>query len=343
MKNICLLFLLGFTMIGCNVGNGDIVDQLFQAYDGDKPGAVVMVIQDGEAVFSRSYGMANVETGEKMTTAHSLRLASISKQFTASAILLLMERGKLDSSTTLTSIFPDFPDYGEAITIHHLLQHTSGLLDYESLVEDSLEKQLVDSDVLKIMMQQDSTYFEPGSEFRYSNSGYAVLAMIVEEISGQTFSGFLEEHIFEPLKMLKTVAHQKGVSQVYKRAYGHTIENSRATVNDQSRFSAVLGDGGIYTSVEELMLWDAAQYNDLPLSEDSRRRMTTPEVDIYGYGLRIDTYKEFKRIHHAGSTRGFRNFMQRFPDKKLTIIILTNRSEPDVTPLANKIADHYLN
>jgi len=343
MKNVCLLFLLGLILFGCNMSNRDFTDKLFEAYNGNKPGAVVMVIQDGETVLSRAYGMANVETGEELTTAHSLRLASISKQFTAAAVLLLIERGKLDSSTTLTSIFPDFPDYGDVITIHQLLQHTSGLLDYESLAADSLDRQLFDRDVLHIMMEQDSTYFEPGSAFRYSNSGYAVLAMIVEEVSGQTFSGFLEEHIFEPLKMMRTVAHQEGITQVYKRAYGHTIENGEARVNDQSRFSAVLGDGGIYTSVEELRLWDAAQYNDLLLSEESRRRMTTPEVDIYGYGLRIDAYNGVKRIHHAGSTRGFRNFMQRFPDKKLTIIILTNRSEPDVTPLANKIADHYLN
>ncbi|MGH1365708.1 MAG: serine hydrolase domain-containing protein [Calditrichia bacterium] len=322
--------------------NQNFLDSLFVEYTGASPGATVAIIQNGNILEARAYGMANVEKGEKLTTSHNLRLASITKQFTAAAILLLIEQGKLDSSSTLADIFPDFPGYGEAITVHQLLQHSSGLLAYEDLASDSLERQMLDADVLKIMMEQDSTYFEPGTQYRYSNSGYAVLAMIVEQISGQTFSGFLDQNIFEPLGMINSMAHQEGVTEVNNRALGHTIDNGTAMVNDQSRFSAVLGDGGIYTSVEELALWDAAQYSDKLLSADSRHRMTTPEIDVYGYGLRIDEYKGQKRVHHTGSTRGFRNVMQRFPEQKLTIIILTNRSEPDVAPIADKIANHYL-
>jgi CubicO group peptidase (beta-lactamase class C family) len=202
--------------------------------------------------------------------------------------------------------------------------------------------QVQDDGVLDLMREQDHTDFAPGSKHRYSNSGYAVLAMIVEHRSGQTYPEFLRQNIFEPLGMRHTVAHQDGVSTVANRAYGYNVTEGGVEFSDQSPWSAVLGDGGIYTSVVDLSLWDAALYaNDL-ISEDLKRQAMTPFLEDYGFGWRIDEYAGRLRMHHSGSTVGFRNFIQRFPDERLTVIVLSNRRDPEVDPLAEKVADLFL-
>ncbi|WP_145198093.1 serine hydrolase domain-containing protein [Planctomycetes bacterium Poly30] len=338
-------------MSSCATHPAEHVDRLFEAYAGDAvPGAAVRVIRDGEVLLSRCYGMADLEAREPVTSSSNFRLASISKQFTAMSILMLIEQDRLALDTTLPQIFGDFPAYGASITIEHLLQHRSGLLDYEPLVPedevrlaiDGPHDQVHDAEILELMKQQEGGYFTPGSEYRYSNTGYAVLAMIVEKLSGGSFADFLKTRIFEPTGMEHTVAFVNGISTVPERAMGYTVGEGGPEFTDQSRHSAVLGDGGIYSSLEDLTLWDAALYRDELISAATKEQMWTPAPKNYGFGWRIDRYRGHVRQHHSGSTCGFRNYLQRFPEERLTVIVLTNRAEPDVDHLGEQVADLFL-
>lgn len=328
---------------GCATSTVNRVDELFESYSGvGTPGAAVRVIKDGRIVLTRTYGIADVESGQPITPATNFRLASVSKQFTAMAILMLIEQRRMTLDTVLLQIYQDFPAYGDDITIEHLLRHQSGLRDYEPMVPEGATEQVHDADVLQMMLDAESGYFTPGSAYRYSNSGYAVLAMIVEEMSNMSFAQFLSRRIFEPLGMHNTVAYQEGVSTVPNRAIGYRVTADAVEWSDQSLYSAVLGDGGIYSSLDDLFHWDQALYEDDLISNEMKQRMLTPALENYGYGWRIDEYRGQRRYHHSGSTSGFRNFLQRFPDERLTVIVLTNRSEPDVAPLGEAVADLFL-
>ena len=182
-------------------------------------------------MFERGYGVADLRSRRKIDAHTNFRLASCTKQFTAMAVMLLVHDGKLRYEDRLTDIFPDFPEYGKSITIRNLLNHTSGLLDYEDLMAKPApgtppEKipQIKDAGVLELLKQQKTTKFPPGTQWDYSNSGYAVLAMVVEKVSGQPFGDFLHDRIFAPLDMKQTVAYEKGKNTVANRAYGHTHE-----------------------------------------------------------------------------------------------------------------------
>ncbi len=341
------LTLVGFSLIflffsECSKSKESKVDTLFRAYSGNRPGASVMIIRDGKPILTKSYGLANVEKHIPVTPQTNFRLASVTKQFTAASILMLIERGKLNLATTLGELFPEFPAYGREITIDQLLHHTSGLQAYEDIIPDTVKKQVKDRDVLNLMMRLDSTYFPPGTQYRYSNTGYAVLAMIIEKVSHQSYADFVRKNIFAPLGMTGSVAFEKGISTVPHRAFGYTVKDDSILFTDQSTYSAVLGDGGIYSSVTDLFKWDQALYGNRVLSFQMQRYAFTPQLEHYGCGWRIDYYKGHLRIHHTGSTSGFRNVIQRFPDDHFTVIILTNRNAPGVAPLAEKLVDLYL-
>ena len=246
------------------------------------PGAAVLVLRDGRVLFSRGYGVTDLRSLGKIDAQTNFRLASVSKQFTAMAIMLLVHDGKLRHDDRLTNVFPDFPDYGRAISIRHLLNHTSGLQEYEDLMTPdngaSPEKipQIKDAGVLALLKQQTATKFVPGTKWEYSNSGYAVLAMVVEKVSGQGFGQFLQERIFGPLKMQNTIAYERGKNEVPHRAYGHTSKEAGWQETDQSSTSAVLGDGGIYSSLNDLTKWDEALRHHRLLSEAETRPAFTP-------------------------------------------------------------------
>jgi len=209
------------------------------------PGLTVMVLKNGEPVFRHAYGLANLSDGTANSTITDFRLASFTKQFTAMGIMLLVHDRKLSYDDSLTKVFPEFPAYGKAITVRMLLNHTSGLKDYEELyaakfpgVSDEKIPQIKDAEILALMEQQSSTDFPPGSQWRYSNTGYAMLAMIVEKISGKPFGEFLRERIFVPLGMTNTLAYEKGKNQVPLRAFGYTRKNGQWREADQSPTSA---------------------------------------------------------------------------------------------------------
>jgi CubicO group peptidase (beta-lactamase class C family) len=326
------------------------------------PGAAVLVVRNGKPVFRRGYGVTDLRTLHPIDAQTNFRLASFTKQFTAAAIMLLVRDGKLHYDDHLTDIFPEFPAYGKSITLRNLLNHTSGLPDYEDLLAkqypDTPEEkvsQILDAGVLKLLEQQTSGKFAPGSKWEYSNSGYAVLAMIVERVSGKNFGQFLKERIFTPLKMKNTLAYEKGRNEVPHRAYGHTKQDGAWRETDQSPTSAVLGDGGIYSSLEDLAKWDRALRDHTLLSAEEMRPALTPVQPTdgpakfpdgpavsYGFGWFLDPYRNHKRMSHDGSTIGFRTTIQRLPDDQLTIIVLANRADINPEEFALKVADLYL-
>ena len=324
----------------------DSIDPLMSDYAGDVPGAAVLVLRDGEPVVRRGYGLADVAAGVEVTPATNFRLASVSKQFTAATILLLAEDGLLGLDDPVRKWLPSLPGAADAVTIHHLLSHTSGLIDYEDVMPEGLERQVRDADVLAILEGQDRLYFEPGSQYRYSNSAYALLTLIVERASGQAYPDFLRERIFAPLGMDASVAFVDGESTVANRAFGHSLVDGAWTRTDQSPTSAVLGDGGIYSSIDDLAKWDAALYDDRLLSDESRALAFSRQTDVpvdeddvhaYGYGWRLDG----ERMWHSGETIGFRNVIIRDPSQRLTVVVLTNRNAPRPYPLARRIMDRF--
>lgn len=322
-------------------------------YDGGVPGASVLVVRDGVPLVHRAYGLANLEERIAATPATNYRLASVTKQFTAASILLLAQDGRLTLDDRIRKWLPSLPETDEAITIRHLLSHQGGLIDYEDIMPSSdagdsvpadLSRQLRDSDVLHLLERERRVYFAPGTSFRYSNGGYALLALIVERASGKSFQSFLQERIFAPLGMTHTLAYVRDGPAVANRAYGYTEANGTWRRTDQSLTSAVLGDGGIYSSIDDLAKWDAALYDNRLLSDASRHLAFTPWTKTdkaqveYGFGWFI----KGESLWHTGETMGFRNVIVRFPGKRLTVIILTNRSEPDPYATALAIAKHFM-
>jgi CubicO group peptidase (beta-lactamase class C family) len=355
---MAIAFVLFATAARAQVSRNSI-DAIFSSLKSvNAPGAAVLVVRNGKPVFQQGYGVTDLRPLHPIDAKTNFRLASFTKQFTAMCIMLLVHDGKLHYDDHLTDIFPEFPAYGKSITVRNLLNHTSGLPDYEDILMKQYpgtppEKipQILDAGVLKLLEQQTSGKFPPGSKWEYSNSGYATLAMIVEKISGKPFGQFLHDRIFAPLRMDNTLAYQKGKNEVPSRAFGHAKENNGWKETDQSPTSAVLGDGGIYSSIDDLAKWDRALREHTLVSETEMQPALTP-VHVadgpptsegrkvsYGFGWFLDPYKSHRRMWHDGETIGFRTTIQRFPDDQLTIIVLANRTDVDPAALALRVAD----
>lgn len=348
------------------------MDTVFESFSGDKsPGMIVQVRHKSSIVYQREFGVRDFRTFAKIDPQTDFRLASLTKQFTAMAIMLLVHDGKLQYDRKLTDIFPEFPAYGRAITVRHLLTHTSGLPDYEDLM-DAAEKvrgpiwspthQIQDREVLDLLEQQTAGKFAPGTNWSYSNSGYVVLGLIVAKISGEPFPQFLHDRIFAPLHMAGTLAYVNGENTVPNRAYGHTRPAANFVETDQSATSATLGDGGIYSNMSDLMKWDEALEDHTLLTAEEMRPALTPAKlndgmrpkwpatpggdDLspgnpvsYGFGWFLDPYRSRVRMWHFGSTTGFATAIDRFTKDRLTIIILCNRTDVDPARLALQVAD----
>jgi CubicO group peptidase (beta-lactamase class C family) len=341
--------------------SSDRLDELFLPLVADgSPGYAVGIIRGGRLALSRAYGLANLENGAPITTTTNFRLASLTKQFTATAVMLLVHDGKIRYDEPITEVLSELPEYGRNITIRHLLNHTSGLKDYEDIYAEQMRgkppdriPQITDAGVLRLLEQQTATLFPPGSHWRYSNSGYALLAMTVERLSGKPFQDFLRDRMFRPLQMDHTVAFVPGKNQVLNRAFGYRKDKDAWAFSDQSATSAVLGDGGVYSSIGDLAKWvDALDRHTLLSASEMRPAFApvpVPGVEspdhrraAYGFGWFLDPYNGHRRAWHYGETCGFLTALQRFPDDHITVIILSNRTDIDPTPLALKIADMHL-
>src|SRR6266704_723623 len=269
------------------------IDALFSKFANTRePGCAVLVIKDGKTVFRKGYGVTDLRSRHAIGPETNFRLASLTKQFTATAIMLLVLDGKLRYDDYLSDVFSDFPAYGKAITIRHLLNHTSGLLDYEDIMEkqsdgvpDETIPQIKDAGVLELLKHQTGTKFPPGTRWDYSNSGYVVLALVVEKESGMSFGDFLQERIFKALEMNRTIAYVNGKNEVANRAYGHTLNAGGWRETDQSSTSATLGDGGIYTSLNDLERWDSALTGHTLLNAKEMAAALTPPATATGGAL----------------------------------------------------------
>ncbi|MBN1681989.1 beta-lactamase family protein [Candidatus Bathyarchaeota archaeon] len=311
---------------------GKQLDSFFEAYSGNVPGAAIG-FNNNDEILMKNYGMRDVEKSIPVTSDTTFRLASLTKAFMATSILLLVEDNRLRLNNCVNDVIPEFPDYGKKISIKNLLNHTSGLASYS---DTEVIHQLLDDDVLIQLKSHNSTVFPPGSKYEYSNAGYVLLGIIVREISGMSLPEFMHKNIFNPLKMENTVLFLKGFNEVRNRAYGYTKTANGFFLNDQSKTSALLGDGGVYSSVIDMMKWDESVTSEKLLSHVTLVEASTPsklnngEKINYGYGWHLAEFHDLKCVYHSGSTAGFRNLIVRIPEKKTSFIILTNREIVDV-------------
>jgi CubicO group peptidase (beta-lactamase class C family) len=309
-------------------------------------GACVLAIDDGQVVFREGFGLADVESRDPCTPATNFRMASVSKQFTALAVMLLVDRGKLSLDDTLDEFFVGGPKYWEKITLKQMLTHTSGLPDYEDLIPEGTTLQLDDMDVVRILMDTDEPLFEPGEKWQYSNSAFVVLGMIVEIVSHQPFHEFMTDEVFKPLGMDHTLLFQRGFNEVQHRAFGHEWKDEKWARADQSVTSAARGDGVVYTSLVDYEKWLRSLAQRKLLSEESHRAMFSPQEKTdrgeshYGFGWFIDEYRGERRIYHNGDTRGFRICSQTFPDRRAAIVLQFNSEfDEEMTKVGERMAD----
>ncbi len=278
----------------------------------------------------------------------SYRLASLTKQFTATAILQLVEKAQLDLDTAVAEVLPELAHSASGARVRHLLTHTSGIWDYEALLPAGQTEQVTDGDVLTLLGRANQRYFVPGTAFRYSNSGYVLLGLIVECISGGSFADFLQEQIFWPLGMHSTLAYQAGGSSIPERAYGFSGAPGVFRLTDQSTTSATLGDGGVYSSIADLARWEHALTQAQVLSTATLEQAWSPAglndgTPIpYGFGWYVDTDRGRLRLTHHGETMGFTSAVVRYPHEQLGVWMLTNCTAGAPWDIAQSVADGAL-
>jgi len=326
------------------------VDALFSgATSAETPGAAIIVIKDGKVLQKSAYGMADIKNGVPFETGTSSRLGSVSKQFTAMAIMILEERGKLNYDDPITQFLPELSRFGRQITIRHLLNHTGGLPDYyDVMVEITGVERPLTRHALDAYSAWGEPLFEPGERYEYSNPGYELLALIVERASGEVFGDFVEQDIFARLGMSHSVVLDDRNPKLEKRAFGYRRDGSGFTLFDDDPLNYIVGSGGIYSSVEDLYLWDQALYGETLVSKETLAQAFSPAVlndgkhYPYGFGWRFDEHLARQRIAHGGSWVGFRTFIGRYVDDSFSVIVLSNLDEAEPEAMADTIAAIYL-
>ncbi|WP_353778008.1 serine hydrolase [Winogradskyella sp. 3972H.M.0a.05] len=326
------------------------IDSLFSNYDDiNKPGAAVAVVSNGEIVFKKGYGSAQLEYNIPVTPSTVFHIASVSKQFTVYAILLLEQQGKLSFDDDIRKHIPEVPDFGTTITLRHLAAHTSGMRDQWSLLnlagwrwDDVITKE----HVMKLVAKQKELNFQPGEEYTYCNTGFTLLAEVVARVSGKSFAEFTEEHMFKPLKMDKTLFYDDHERIVKDRAYSYYIDG---LIYKKSVLSyANVGATSLFTTVEDLASW--AMHLNTPNASDKAivEKMNTLAVlnngDNFGgaYGQFRNTYKGLNQIQHSGGDAGYRSYLGRFPDQNFAVMVFSNLAQSNPRNLSLRVADLYL-
>lgn len=327
------LILLVFSMMTVNSAFSQLAKKLDSVISSTipagEPGIALYVENDGKVIYKKGFGLNNT-SGEPLGAKTNFRMASVSKQFTAMCILLLEKDGKVSFNDPISRFFPEIPQsISNKIQLRHLLTHSSGIVDYEAVMDESKTSQLLDADVLTLLSGQDSTYFTPGRRFRYSNSGYALLALIIERVSGKSYPEFAKEHIFKPLKMKHSFIYETS-TPIPNRAFGFARDrNNILYANDQSSTSAVKGDGGVYTSLNDYTKWTHAVWANSLVDIKSvlqRLNFSIKEVtgSFYGPGWFYFDKDNQPSLFHSGSTCGFSTFTINIPGQKTSIVYFSN-------------------
>lgn len=325
------------------------MSQIFSDFDKNSPGCAVAVIKDGEVIFKNGYGLANMEYDIPIGTTTVFNIASASKQFTAFSISLLESEGKLSFNDDIRKYLPDLPEYERPVTIKNLLYHTSGLPDHSLIGLAGLQTDdvLTQEYILKLLKTQKNLAYVPGDKFVYINTGYTLLAAIVEKVSGQTFKEFTRQNIFEPLDMINSHFHDDYEEIIKHRAYSYQAVDSIKYSNYWSNQSWY-GAFGLYTTVDDLVKWFLNFENPKIGSTAVIKQMYECGVLNngkrlnYAFGLEVDNRKGFKRIGHGGITAGYSAYTYRYPDANLGVIILSNSNSFNLDAIVNKIEDILL-
>lgn len=328
------------------------VAALFEHYDeGVQPGAAVLVIKDGAVVFERGFGYANIANKERIDENSSFRLASVSKQFTATALGVLAEQGKLDYDDLLTDYIPEL-DFWPGVTLRHMMTHTSGMPNlyengyYEELDANSPMPQ--NSDFIEAMSRYPDADFAPGDQYSYNNAVYDLLVTVIERASGMPFVDFLKDYVFVPAGMPTATTFNSARPDIPNRALGYSRSDDGFELDDYDPLNDILGSGGVYATLKDFVAWDRSLYANSVVSKktlnelQSSARLNNGEITGYGFGWGINAYHGHRRYSHTGRWVGFRNVIARYPDEKLTIVILANAGGARPWVEMEKISDLFL-
>lgn len=327
------------------------IDQLFAVWDKKGfPGAAVAVVKDGEIVFKRGYGSANLEYDIPITPSTVFHIASVSKQFTAFAIATLAQQGKLSLDDDIRKYLPEVPDFGKKITIRHLIHHTSGLRDQWNLLVMAgwrLDDVITKEHILKLVQNQEELNFEPGAEYLYCNTGYTLMAEIVERVTGKPLPEWAEENIFKPIGMDNTLFYDDHEKIVKNRAYSYKIGSTNNFKKSVLNYANV-GATSLFTTAEDLSYWALNFENPKVGSSELFKKMEERGIVnsgdnlVYAFGQGVGKYKGLKLIGHGGGDAGYRSYLGRFPEQRFAVVILSNLASFNTYGMAMKIADIYL-
>jgi CubicO group peptidase (beta-lactamase class C family) len=329
------------------------VDAIFAQWNSaNSPGIGLGVIQDGKFIYKRGYGMADLEQGVAITPETTFYICSTSKQFTAMSIALLEEQGKLLLDDDIRKYLPEMPQYERPVNVRHLVHHTSGIRDYLTLwnlAGRDFADSISEEEAIALIARQKALNFAPGEQYLYSNSGYFLLSVIVKRASGKSLRDFADENIFRPLGMTNTHFHDDRTQVIRKRAAGHNPREGGGFSIVKTSF-ALVGDGGLYTTVEDLFKWDQNFYNN-KLGKGgqalidrvlTKGKLNDGKENTYAFGLGVENFKGLKVVAHGGAFIGFRTELIRFPEQKFSVIVLSNLGNVDASGLARKVAEVYL-
>ena len=309
------------------------IDAIFEPWNrADSPGCTVGAIREGRLVFRKGYGMANLDYAVPNSPAMVYYVGSVSKQFTAAAIALLAQEGRISLDDPVRRYIPELPDYGTPMTLRHLVHHTSGLRDIYTLMSLGgirMEDVFPDEDALALIARQRALNFAPGEDHLYSNSGYWLLGQIVERVTGESLREYARRAIFEPLGMSRTHFHDDPGHVMANRVVSYSRTGDRYVVADLGNFDKI-GAGGLYTTIDDLLKWDANFYD--PRVGGARwleqmqtvGRLNNGSPLTYAFGLTIGTHRGLRTVRHGGSLMGFRAELLRFPDQRFTALVLCN-------------------
>src|SRR5713101_7298728 len=328
------------------------VDEIFvDLTKAGSPGCALGVYRDGKMVYAKGYGLANLEQNVPKTPQSVFDIGSTSKQFTAASILLLEKQGKLSINDDVRKYVPELPDYGQKVTILHLLNHTSGLRDYLTLMDLAgihIDGVTTDEDALQIISRQKALNFAPGSDWLYSNTGFFLLAVIVKRVSGKTLQEFAGENIFAPLEMSHTQYRDDHTSLIPNRALAYDAKEKGGGYKLDVSYFEQTGDGAVHTSVEDLLKWDENFYKgqiggkELLSEIQEPGKLNSGKVLDYAKGLRIADYRGLRTVSHGGSWGGYRAELLRFPEQHFSVACLCNLGNASPSKRAHQVADVFL-